>query len=232
MNELQEIINNHIFGHYWILMYKTGISILLGCFFWCLAPNLWAQSNEVIQFSGRVITTENNKIEKLIYANIAVKGTPRGTTSGIDGFFSLAVAKGETVLFSSIGYETKEFSIPEDIEGNLFSKDIILQKDTLFLPEAMIYPWPDKDFFKIEFLALEVENALEDIVSENLSEEKLEILREVLPVDGGEISKLELRQATQAYYYNGQFKPQNIFNPLSWKKFIDAIKKGDFKKKD
>jgi len=213
-------------------MYKTGISILLGCFFWCLAPNLWAQSNEVIQFSGRVITTENNKIEKLIYANIAVKGTPRGTTSGIDGFFSLAVAKGETVLFSSIGYETKEFSIPEDIEGNLFSKDIILQKDTLFLPEAMIYPWPDKDFFKIEFLALEVENALEDIVSENLSEEKLEILREVLPVDGGEISKLELRQATQAYYYNGQFKPQNIFNPLSWKKFIDAIKKGDFKKKD
>lgn len=213
-------------------MYKTGISILLGCFFWCLAPNLWAQSNEVIQFSGRVITTENNKIEKLIYANIAVKGTPRGTTSGIDGFFSLAVAKGETVLFSSIGYETKEFSIPEDIEGNLYSKDIILQKDTLFLPEAMIYPWPDKDFFKIEFLALEVENALEDIVSENLSEEKLEILREVLPVDGGEISKLELRQATQAYYYNGQFKPQNIFNPLSWKKFIDAIKKGDFKKKD
>ena len=213
-------------------MYRTGLSILLGCFLWCLAPNLWAQSNDVIQFSGRVITTENNKIEKLIYANIAVKGTPRGTTSGIDGFFSLAVAKGETVLFSSIGYETKEFSIPEDIEGNLYSKDIILQKDTLFLPEAMIYPWPDKDFFKIEFLALEVENALEDIVSENLSEEKLEILREVLPVDGGEISKLELRQATQAYYYNGQFKPQNIFNPLSWKKFIDAIKKGDFKKKE
>jgi len=213
-------------------MHKTGLSILLGCFLWCLAPDLFSQSNDVIQFSGRVITTENNKIEKLIYANIAVKGTPRGTTSGIDGFFSLAVAKGEIVLFSSIGYETKEFIIPDDIEGNLYSKDIILQKDTLFLPEAMIYPWPDKDFFKIEFLALEVENALEDIVSENLSAEKLEILREVLPVDGGEISKLELRQATQAYYYNGQFKPQNIFNPLSWKKFIDAIKKGDFKKKD
>ncbi len=213
-------------------MHKTGLSILLGCFLWCLAPDLFSQSNDVIQFSGRVITTENNKIEKLIYANIAVKGTPRGTTSGIDGFFSLAVAKGEIVLFSSIGYETKEFIIPDDVEGNLYSKDIILQKDTLFLPEAMIYPWPDKDFFKIEFLALEVENALEDIVSENLSAEKLEILREVLPVDGGEISKLELRQATQAYYYNGQFKPQNIFNPLSWKKFIDAIKKGDFKKKD
>ncbi len=190
------------------------------------------ERNEVIQFSGRVITTENNKIEKLIYVNVAVKGTARGTNSGIDGFFSLAVAKGEIVQFSSIGYETLEFAVPQEIEGNMYSKDIILQKDTLFLPEAMIYPWPDKDYFKIEFLALEVENALEDIVSENLSKEKLQYLSEVLPVDGGEVSKLELRQATEAYYYNGQLRPQNVFNPLSWKKFIDAIKRGDYKKKE
>ena len=52
------------------------------------ASQLSAQS-EVIQFSGRVVTTENNKIEKLIYANVAVKDTPRGTTTGIDGFSHL-----------------------------------------------------------------------------------------------------------------------------------------------
>ncbi len=194
--------------------------------------NAQSSANSVIQFSGRVINTENGKIEKIIYANIAVKGTPRGTSSGIDGFFSLAVAKGETVQFSSVGYELTEFVIPADIEGNMYSKDIIMKKDTLFLPEAMIYPWPDKDFFKIEFLALEVSNALEDVVAENLSPERLEILREILPVDGGEVSKIELQQAAQAYYYNGQLRPQNVFNPLSWKKFIDAIKKGDFKKKE
>ena len=187
---------------------------------------------EVVQFSGRVVTTENNKIEKLIYANVAVKDSPRGTTTGIDGFFSLAVAEGETVIFSTIGYETQEYLIPTDIEGNLYSKDIIMQRDTLFLPEAFIHPWPDKDFFKIEFLALEINNTLEDLVAENLSPEKLATLRQILPVDGGEVSKLELRNAAEAYYYNGQFKPQNIFNPLSWKKFIDAIKNGDFKKKE
>jgi hypothetical protein len=211
-------------------MHKITVAILgllLG-----LGPTYLSAQSDVIQFSGRVITTENNKIEKLIYANVAVKDTPRGTTTGIDGFFSLAVAKGETVLFSTIGYETKAYVIPDDIEGNLYSKDIIMQKDTLFLPEAFIHPWPDKDFFKIEFLALEVDNALEDIVAQNLSPERLEVLRQILPVDGGEVSKLELRQATEAYYYNGQFRPQNIFNPLSWKKFIDSIKNGDFKKKD
>lgn len=186
----------------------------------------------MVQFSGRVISTDDGKIERLIYTNIAVKGTSRGTTSDIDGFFSLPVREGETVVFSRIGYERKEFKVPEDIEGRLFSKDIIMSRDTLFLPETLIYPWPDKDFFKIEFLALEIGNSLEDLAAENLSPEKLEILRELLPVDGGEISKMELRQAAQSYYYYGQIKPQNIFNPLSWKKFIDAIKRGDFKKDD
>ena len=179
-------------------MHRITVAIL-GMFLWLGSTYLSAQT-DVIQFSGRVITTENNKIEKLIYANVAVKDSPRGTTTGIDGFFSIAVGEGETVVFSTIGYETQEYIIPTDIEGNLYSKDIIMQRDTLFLPEAFIHPWPDKDFFKIEFLALEIDNALEDLVAENLSPEKLATLRQILPVDGGEVSKLELRNAAEAYY--------------------------------
>ncbi len=190
------------------------------------------EPTKVVQFSGRVVTADNGKIEKLIYVNVAVEGTPRGVNSDIDGFFSLPVREGETVLFSTVGYERKKFTIPSGIEGNMFSKDIIMKKDTLFLPEALIYPWPDKDYFKIEFLALDVSDVFEDIVAENLSPEKMQILREILPVDGGEVSKIELNRAAQNYYSEGQLKPQNIFNPLSWKKFIDALKRGDFKKKE
>lgn len=198
-----------------------------------LSLSLYAQDRpKVVQFSGRTIAMEDDQIVNLIYTNIAVYGTSRGTNSDIDGFFSLAVAEGEKIIFSRIGYETIEFVIPQEIEGNLFSKDIIMKKDTLFLPEALIYPWPDKDYFKIEFLALELDRTLEDIAQENLSPEKMEILSEILPVDGGEVSKLELRQAAQSYYYYGQARPMNVFNPLSWKKFIDAIKRGDYKKKD
>lgn len=208
--------------------------VLLFFFLTCgVSTALVAQSeaSKVIQYSGRVLSNTDGEFKRLMYVNIAVKGTPRGTTSGIDGFFSLAVREGETIQFSSVGYEPVELRIPTEIEGTLYSKDVIMEKDTLFLPEALIYPWPDKNYFKIEFLALEIDNALEAIAKENLSPERLEILREVLPVDGGEISKLELRKAAESYYYEGQFKPQNIFNPLSWKKFIDAIKRGDFKKK-
>ena len=187
---------------------------------------------KVVQFSGRTIEMTDNGIQNLIYTNIAVKGTPRGTTSDIDGFFSLPVREGETVLYSRVGYETAEVIIPTDIDGNVYSKDVILKRDTLFLPEALVLPWPDKDFFKIEFLALEVNNAIEEIVQENLSPEKLDYLVQILPPDGGEVSKNELRQAASSYYYFGQIRPQNIFNPLSWKKFIDAIRRGDFKKNE
>ena len=109
--------------------------------------------------------------------------------------------------------------------------DVTLQKDTLFLPETFIRPWPDKDYFKIEFLALEVDNYLEDIAYQNLSPERIEILKQTLPVDGLEVANVELRRNAAAYYSAGQFKPQNIFNPLSWKKFIESIRRGDLKKK-
>jgi len=200
----------------------------IGLLFFCFVG--WSQDDfKVVQFSGRTLGEDATE---LIYTNIAVKGTSRGTVSDIDGFFSLPVRENETIQFSRIGYELLEFQVPTDIEGDLFSRDILLKKDTLFLPEALILPWPDKDFFEIEFLALEVENYLEDIANENLADEKIAILRQVLPVDGTEVSKIELQQAARAYYSAGQFKPQNIFNPLSWKKFIDAIRRGDFKKKN
>ena len=190
-----------------------------------------AQDNlNVIQFSGR-ITDEAGA--KLLYTNIAVKGTSRGTVSDIDGFFSFPVREGETVQFTRIGYHLLEFTIPTNIDGNLYSQDVVMSKDTLFLPEALIFPWPDRDFFEIEFLALEVdEYNVEELAKENLAPEKLAMLRQVLPADGTEVSKIELQQIQRAYYHYGQFRPQNIFSPLSWKKFIDSIRRGDFKSKD
>ncbi|MEE9371470.1 MAG: carboxypeptidase-like regulatory domain-containing protein [Saprospiraceae bacterium] len=190
------------------------------------------KSYHPIQFSGRVVIEQNGKLDPLPYTNIAVKGTPRGTSSSIDGFFSLVVLPGEKVLFSRLGFELEQYIIPIEILSATHSKIIVLKQDTLLLPDILIYPWPNRDFFKIEFLALEVDEELEEIAQENLSPEKLARLREALPSDGREVAGIELRQLSQAYYYEGQIKPQNIFNPLSWKKFIDAIKRGDFKKKN
>jgi len=206
----------------------TRCLVLLG-FLFAFGFSLEGQDSiRVVQLSGQIVDEKGNIP---LYTNIAVKGTSRGTVCRIDGFYSLPVRTGEEIVVSRIGYMDEEFTVPTDVSGTFVTYDVTLQKDTLFLPEAFIRPWPDKDFFEIEFLALEVDSYLEDIAYENLSPEKLEILKQVLPVDGGEVAKLELQRTAQQYYSAGQFKPQNIFNPLSWKKFIEAIRRGDYKKK-
>ena len=185
---------------------------------------------KVVQLSGQIMDTDG---EVPLYTNVVVKGTNRGTVCRIDGFYSLPVRIGEEIIYSRIGYEDQSFVVPTEVEGTFVTHDVTLREDTLFLPETYIrpWPWPDKDFFKIEFLALEVDNYLEDIAYQNLAPERLEILRQILPVDGIEVANVELRRNAAAYYSAGQFKPQNIFNPLSWKKFIESIRRGDLKKK-
>lgn len=187
---------------------------------------------DVVQFSGVVVTEEKGEIIFLPYTNVAVEGTSRGTISEIDGFFSIVAVKGETIIFSRIGYENAKLIIPDTLTSDYYSIVQPLTKDTILLPEAVIYPWPSREHFKIEFLALDVTDELKQQAEENLDAVTMAQLREELPFDGREATSMVLKENADRAYYYGQLKPQNILNPLAWKKFIDAWKRGDFKKKD
>jgi hypothetical protein len=189
--------------------------------------------DEVIQFSGAVITAdETGDMIPLPYTNVAIKGTRRGAVSDIDGFFSFAALQGETVTFSRIGYQTVEFIIPDTLSRNLYSIVQIMSEDTILLPETVIFPWPSKKHFEIEFLALDVSDIQREAVEQNLSEDKIAELRENMRPDGAEASRLVLGQTASDFRYSGQFKPQRIFDPLAWRQFIQAWKRGDFKNKE
>ncbi|KAA2219596.1 TonB-dependent receptor [Maribacter flavus] len=59
--------------------------------------------------SGTVMDGEFNDV--LPFANITIKGTTKGTTSDFDGKYALELEPGTyTVVFSFLGYETKEIS--------------------------------------------------------------------------------------------------------------------------
>lgn len=188
-------------------------------------------SIKVVQFSGLVVTEQNENVVPLPYTNIGVKGTSRGTVSEINGFFSLAGRVGETIVFSHLGYETVEFEIPDTIQGNLYSFIQIMSQDSVLLPIATIYPWPSREFFDIEFLAIDVTNEMQERAKENLAENALTKLREAVPADGVEAGNIYLRQQAEAKYYDGQLRPQGIFDLAAWAKFIEAWKRGDFKRK-
>ena len=86
-----------------------GLKITLLMMMTVVCSHAFAQDTlKVVQFSGKI--TDKSGAE-LLYTNVAVKGTSRGTVSDIDGFFSLPVRESETVLFSRIGYEFLEYKI-------------------------------------------------------------------------------------------------------------------------
>jgi len=188
--------------------------------------------NDYIQFSGTVVTEDvNGDVVPLPYVNIGILGTSRGTYSEIDGFFSLVARKGDTIKFTRVGYKDAQIEVPDTLSSVYYSWIQIMSQDSILLPEAVIFPWPDRDFYKIEFLALDVSNELRSRARENLAAEVMEAVRETLPVDGSESYSLELQKRLTDIKYTGQYKPQNIFNPVAWAQFVKAWKNGDFKKK-
>ncbi len=205
--------------------------ILIFCLF---LGNLFSQEKQskYIQFSGKTVTAGvDGDIVDLPYVTIGILGTSRGTYSEVDGFFSLVAAKGDTIQFSRIGYKDAKIVVPDTLNSVFYSWIQILTQDNVLLPEAVIYPWPDKEFYKIEFLALDISDELKTRARDNIAEEIMAEIRETLPIDGGESYDNEFRRNLNEYKYSGQLKPQNIFNPVAWAQFIKAWKRGDFKSK-
>jgi hypothetical protein len=48
--------------------------------------------------------------------------------------------------------------------------------------------------------------------------------------DGEEVYSYTVQQQAQQNYYAGQLPPMNIFNPVAWAKFIDAVRNGSLKR--
>lgn len=188
--------------------------------------------SNLVQFSGMVLEDDRGKLVPVPYTNILVKDKGRGTYSDFKGFFSIVVEKGDVIVFSAIGYKTVEYEIPTNLEDNRYSLVQMMTQDAINLPTTVVFPWPSRDHFRLEFLAMDVTPELQEYAAKNLTEETLQKMRREVKFDGVENANYYLRQQAREYYYIGQQPPMNIFNPVAWKKFFDAWKKGDFKKKD
>ncbi|WP_026998119.1 TonB-dependent receptor [Flectobacillus major] len=80
---------------------------------------------------GKVISSTDSK--PLVGVNIAIKGTNRGTTTDSNGEFSLNATKNETLVFSYIGFNTKEISV-----GNQTFISVTLQEMATSLTEIAV----------------------------------------------------------------------------------------------
>ena len=71
---------------------------------------LWFSISLFSQIKGKVVDENNLPIP---YVNIVVEQENIGTSSDIDGTFSLAIKEGKTLVFSALGYEKKKITASE-----------------------------------------------------------------------------------------------------------------------
>ena len=206
------------------------ISFSLLSFSMIIAQDL-PKDSVLVQFSGLVLDGTDENLYPIPFANILISSDSRGTYSEWNGFFSIVAKKGDKVTFSAVGYKSVDYVIPDTLADNRYSVVQLMTADTINLPETVVFPWPSRDHFKLEFLAMDVSNELQAKAVENLAESALKKMIEEVPFDGNENADYYLRQEAKNYYHIGQTPPMNIFSPIAWKQFFDAWNRGDFKKK-
>jgi len=186
--------------------------------------------DSVVQLYGVVMTADS--LQGIPSCSVIVEGKGRGTITSFDGVFSIAVLKGDRITFSSIGFKNRSIEIPKNLQGNQYSVIQLLISDTAYLPATILKPRPTREQFERDFVNMKVGDDLYETARKNTDEAQRRILINSLPADGREAVNYQLRQQATKAYYTGQIPPMNILNPAAWADFIQAWKRGDFKKKN
>ncbi len=187
------------------------------------------EDDHLIQFSGVIVSRDS--LSPVPFATILVKNTHRGTTSDFYGYFSFVAKPGDTLEFSSVGYKKSYFIVDDSLAGERYSLIQAMIKDTVELDIVNIYPWPTPEQFKEAFLSLDIPDDDLEIARKNLAPDVLAERAATMPMNGSLNFKWQMQQQMSQLYYAGQYRPVQIFNPIAWAKFIQAWKRGDFKRK-
>lgn len=174
----------------------------------------------VIQLSGIVTDTTGAFLPGVTFY---VPKANRGTTSLNNGFFSLPLLIGDTILISSVGFKHQTFVVPQDAKE--FTSVIFeMSPDVTFLKEVVI-TMPTEELFKEAVLALNVPLDDTGIDPKNLNAELLALMVRTTPMDGNANYRYYISQFQNSA--GDKFHPlyNPFLNPLNWVKFIKDLKK-------
>ena len=203
------------------ILFFLFINIYLSAF-----PN-----DNTIQLTG--ILMSNDSSTTISFANIMIKNKKQGTISDFYGYFSLAANKGDTIIFSCLGYKKATYIIPKKTTENFITLIQKLKSDTIILNETKVYPWPSRERFKYVFLSTDIVDDDIERAKKNINNAFVDIMIAEMPNDGKENFKNFIEDMErQQYIMSGGATIIPILNPFAWAAFIEGWKNGDFKRKE
>ena len=188
-----------------------------------------SDNNPYILFTGLVLTADS--LQPIPY--VSINNNRRGMIGYTNeyGHFDVIVKKGDTIWFNQVEKVASWHIIPDTLTQSRYHVVKLLTQDTINLPVIYIRALPLKTLFDYEFVNGDIPDDAYERARQNLEAEALKEQMKLKPADAKESqSLLAQTRASQLYYYK-QAPPQNYLNPFVWAQFLEAWKRGDFKKK-
>lgn len=205
------------------LIMKKPLSILLCLLYYALS---YAQEQEpMVQFTGRIF---NEYLQPMPYTSVYVKNRGKGAITDREGKFSFVVLEKDTVVFSSVGYKSGRVIIPGGFDEPFFTRDVLLESDTIMIEAIEVYPWSDYEEFTEAFLNLELPESDLDRARRNIAIIKAQMIVDNNPSVRGNFDQI-IQEQFNDMSVRGTNPTYQIFNVFAWSKFLKALKNGDFK---
>lgn len=210
---------------------KLLVSILFAVFILFCSAALQAQERKIIQYSGIVTTVGSGlPVGYATVTNLSFRNEAFAANN--EGYFSFVAHVGDTIRFTSVGFDPLVVTIPE-VSGDKYTANIIMQNLVTELPMVTPYPWASIEEFNIAFMNLDVSEDNIVRVRRSLSYESLSAMADVIPRDGNEMRSINNAQSfnTMNNKVINQRYANPLLNPFAWGSLIQQITKGSQSRK-
>ena len=181
----------------------------------------------IIQLSGIVLGEDS--VSGLPGVHVYVPKAGRGTSTQPNGFFSMPVLVGDSVVISSVGYIRRHYIVPESPD-EFMTIIIEMATDNTFLRDVVIMPFPTEEVFKQAVLALNVPLNENGIDKRNLNAELMALMMQNTPMDGNLNYRYYMNQYNQSISDRSQVRVNPFLNPFNWARFFRDLKQNKKKK--
>ena len=188
----------------------------------------------LVQWTGVV---RNELLQPIPFSHVIVQKDLRGTVSDPQGLFTIITYPRDTLLISCVGYKLRKIPVPnlsyEDSKH--YIKDIIMVEDTIMLSEVTIFPWKTYREFKEAFIALELPEDDLQRAYRNIAVLQEQIYNAIANRSASPTSNFRdamNSRTNRMMTYGHMYPTYSIANPIAWAQFFQALRNGEFKKKD
>ena len=195
-----------------------------------VATTVFAQdakrSSKLVQFSGIITDTDSNSVVPYVtITNVTNKGQKHA--ANYQGYFSIIVNPGDSLIFSAIGFNNRVVILPNEIADYKYTEMVRLKPETVYLKAVRIYPWATIEEFNKEFLSMKVADDDMAIAKKNLSPKSIQSMILSLPRSASEISNSNYRYNFDRMQNVNMRQTNPLLNPFAWGKLMQQIFNGD-----